>query len=111
MDKDIRKILLHETVEKRTELSTNHRARFQQKLQEELHIEKSNKRKGYQWLYIAASVVIFGGIGLTFFSKTNTVVEQPIVDLQNNTDSPQTQSISLGSVSPELKTIEAYYSN
>ena len=111
MDKDIRKILLHETVEKRTELSTNHRARFQQKLQEELHIEKSNKRKGYQWLYIAASVVIFVGIGLTFFSKTNTVVEQPIVDLQNNTDSPQTQSISLGSVSPELKTVEAYYLN
>lgn len=107
MHKDIREILKNNT-EHKVELSTNHRARFQQKLMEELHEEKRPHKKTYRWLYIAASIVLLVSLGVNFYSiKT--------IDIPNGNDSKtkttQTTQISLGSISPELKTIEAYYIN
>ncbi|WP_299161610.1 hypothetical protein [uncultured Tenacibaculum sp.] len=103
--KDIREILKKD-VEKKAELSTNHRLRFQQKLMEELH-EKPSTKKSYQWLYIAASIVVLLGLGIKFYPTGGDVVS-PIVNINPNT---QTNQISLGNVSPELKNLETYYVN
>ncbi|MGG8495831.1 hypothetical protein ACQY1Q_05405 [Tenacibaculum sp. TC6] len=104
MHKDIREILKNNT-EHKVELSTNHRARFQQKLMEELHEEKKPRKKTYRWLYIAASIVMLVSLGVNFYSiKT--------IDTSNGDETKiQTNQISLGSISPELKTIETYYIN
>lgn len=103
--KDIREILKKD-VEKKAELSTNHRLRFQQRLMEELH-EKSLAKKSYQWLYIAASIVVLLGLGIKFYPTGGDVVS-PIVNINPNT---QTNQIRLGNVSPELKNLETYYVN
>ncbi len=103
MSKDIREILKKD-VESSVELSTNHRRRFQQKLMEELH-EKPAVKKSYQWLYTAASIVLLLGLGITFYPTGNIV--EPI----NTVNIEDINKISLGNVSPELKTIESYYVN
>ncbi len=103
MSKDIREIL-KENVENSERLSTNHRQRFQQKMMEELH-EKPSVKKSYQWLYIAASVVLLVSLGIQFY-PTNSI-ETPANVISNQ----PTNEISLGSISPELKTVEAYYVN
>ena len=99
MSKDIREILKNKS-EDNVKLSTNHRQRFQQKMMNELH-DKSSKKKSFQWLYAAASIVILLGLGITFYPSEN--INTPI----NNS----TKTISLGNVSPELKSIESYYIN
>lgn len=108
MSKDIREILQQKNEKKET-LSANHRARFQQKLMEELHDAPEVKKKNYQWLYVAASIVLLLGLAVTFYPKGGGEIVEPVVDL--NSGSAETQHISLGSISPELKTVEAYYIN
>ncbi|TDQ27919.1 hypothetical protein [Tenacibaculum caenipelagi] len=103
MSKDIREILKNE-VENTEKLSTNHRQRFQQKLLDELHTTPRTK-KSYQWLYIAASVVLLVSLGIQFY-PTNTV--DPII---NEVPKEIRNQISLGTISPELKTVEDYYVN
>ena len=107
MPKDIREIL-DKKVENKANLSMNHRERFQQKLQTELH-SKPKKKQSFRWMYIAASIVLLVSLIVKFYPTENTIIETPtpVVDLKENT-SPQ---ISLGTISPELKTIEAYYNN
>ncbi|MEE4001390.1 hypothetical protein V1T75_13680 [Tenacibaculum sp. FZY0031] len=102
MSKDIREILKN-NVENTERLSTNHRQRFQQKLLDELHATPSTK-KTYQWLYIAASIVLLVSLGIQLY-PTNTVA--PITELPKETQN----QISLGAISPELKTVEDYYVN
>ncbi|MDE0535401.1 hypothetical protein [Tenacibaculum sp. L6] len=103
MSRDLREILKNE-VENSTELSTNHRQRFQQKLLDELH-EKPSTRKSYQWLFVAASIMLLVSIGVKFYPTNN--IESDIIDIP---EEYRTQ-ISLGSISPELKTVEDYYVN
>ena len=103
MSKDIREIL-KEKVEGPLELSANHRLRFQQKLMEELH-NKPPVKKSYQWLYAVASIVLLVGLGIKFYPTKNIEVPINIVSKKYN------RQISLGNISPELKTIEAYYIN
>lgn len=103
MSKDIREIL-KEKAKDASELSTSHRLRFQHKLMEELH-NKPSVKKSYNWLYVAASIVFLLGFGYTFYPTDN--IETPINVVPNT----YKQQISLGTISPELKTIEAYYVN
>ncbi|CAM1346670.1 hypothetical protein [Tenacibaculum insulae] len=103
MSKDIREILKKE-VENSVELSTNHRQRFQQKLMEELQ-EKPSIKKSYKWLYVAASIVLLVSLGIQFY-PTNTI-ETPIKEIPEE----YKNNISLGTISPELKTVESYYVN
>ncbi|RLK06610.1 hypothetical protein [Tenacibaculum discolor] len=103
MSKDIREILKN-NVENTERLSTNHRQRFQQKLMDELH-EKPSTKKSYQWLYIAASIVLLVSLGIQFY-PTN-IVDPIITELPKETQN----QISLGAISPELKTVEDYYVN
>ncbi len=103
MSKDLREIVKKD-IENSVELSTNHRKRFQQKLLSELH-QKPVVKKTYQWLYVAASVVLLLGLGVNFFSKNTT--ETNLKEAPNEIP----HQISLGTISPELKTVEDYYTN
>ena len=98
MSKDIREIMKKYTEEK-TSLSANHRSKFELRLQKEVHRQKSSKGI-YYWLQIAATIVLMLSVGLGYYSSNTS---GPI--------DPQTKDISLGSLSPELKSIESYYVN
>ncbi|RBW60365.1 hypothetical protein DS884_04860 [Tenacibaculum sp. E3R01] len=107
MDKDIRDILKNNT-NNNVKISSKHRVRFQQKLLSELH-EKPSKIKKYKWLYVAASIVLLVGVGIKF-SKTN-IEGESLPKITNSVELNNDSQISLGSISPELKTIESYYIN
>ncbi len=107
MDKDIRDILKNNT-NNNVKISSKHRERFQQKLLSELHEKPSNK-KNYKWLYVAASLVMLVGVGIKFF-QTNIEGEE-LPKITNSVELNNDSQISLGSISPELKTIESYYIN
>ncbi|CAL2078307.1 hypothetical protein [Tenacibaculum sp. 190524A02b] len=111
MHKDMRDIVKNNQGEKAT-LSKNHRARFQDKLHKEFHKDEVKlKSKSYQWLYVAASIVILVGLGITFYPKSGGIEgsNQPPIVTTNTKEN--ISEISLGSISPELKTIETYYTN
>ncbi len=108
MHKDIREILKDNTSNK-DKLSSNHRSRFQDKLMKELHEEKKEKFS-YKWLFAAASIVLLLGVTFQIYMNTTTIDPQPIHQEDNEVNS-NIQRISLGSISPELKTVESYYVN
>ena len=95
MPKDLRELLKNEQMQTR-KLSKNHRISFEAKLQQELHRTKKNYN---QFLKIAASFVIIVGLVSMFYFFNNPVEDVPKI----------AKIESLGSISPELKTIESYY--
>jgi hypothetical protein len=79
-------------------LSANHRNNFQDRLLKEVQ-HQPNKRN-YRWLQVAASIVLIVSLAIGYFGTETTPGEiKP------------TKEISLGSLSPELKSIEKYYEN
>jgi len=99
MPKDIRKIL-ENYPEESVNLSADHSNKFESKLMKELHQEKTNRKPIY-WLSIAASIALLVTVGIQFIPD---IPDNPPVVKQEN-------KISLGTISPELNTIEAYYVN
>ena len=98
MPKDIRE-MLENYPEETANLSSNHSNKFESKLMKELHQEKQkSKHLTYKWLSIAASIALLISVAIQVFDKKP--IEQPIKN-----------EISLGSISPELNTIETYYTN
>jgi len=93
MPRDIREIL-NEEQSNSLKLSNDHRKKFDERLAELDH----PKRKNYQFLKIAASIIIILSLGY-FFVPKNTI-EQPVDD---------TKIVNIGNVSPEMKQIENYY--
>ena len=94
MPKDIRN-LLKDFKDEKIELSNDHQTKFKARLIEELHPKKTS----FQWLYVAASIVLLLGLSITFYPTENIELIEP------------SKEISLGSISPEFKTIETYYTN
>ena len=79
------------------ELSNDHRSVFEKKLQSELH---SSSGGSYQYLMIAASVVMLFALGYVFnFTQSNP---------RDQITAPSAK-VSLEEFSPELKKIENYY--
>ncbi len=95
MSKDIREIMKNYKNED-VSLSANHRNKFEDRLLKEVHHQP--KKRNYRWLQIAASVVIIVSLAIGYFGIETT-----------SKDSKPTKEISLGSLSPELKSIENYY--
>jgi len=95
MQKDIKKIIETEFKNSKKELPINHRDRFKEKLQKELHKKQSNKNI---LLKIAAVAILVISV-LAIFNKSN--VEE--IEIK--------EKYTLGSLSPELKKIENYYNN
>lgn len=100
MPKDIRK-MLENYPEESGSLSKNHSINFENKLMKEIHQDKP-KRQTYKWLSIAASFALLISVAVQFYPKD--IIETPST-VQNE------KKISLGSISPELNTIEKYYTN
>nr|WP_298994614.1 hypothetical protein [uncultured Polaribacter sp.] len=99
MQRDIKKEL-ESYQEEKVVLSANHEIKFQDKLFTELHQEKP-KKNTFNWLSIAASVILLVSIGLHFYTNSN-IEEDPKIE---------TKEITLGTISPEFNTIETYYIN
>ena len=98
MSKDIREIMKSYEVQAPS-LSANHRNKFQERLLKE--VQKQPKKKKYRWLQIAASVSLIVSLSIGYLN-TDTEEEIPIRN---------TKEIRLGSLSPEFKSIENYYTN
>jgi hypothetical protein len=97
MSKNIKEIMKDYTKEE-ISLSANHRNKFQGRLLKEVHHQP--KKKNFRWLQIAASVVIIVSLAIGYIGFES-----------NTTEIKPTKEISLGSLSPELKSIESYYVN
>ncbi|MFD2567931.1 hypothetical protein [Pseudotenacibaculum haliotis] len=100
MPKDIRK-MLENYPEESVNLSSKHEHKFEAKLMKELHPEKSRKRPVF-WLSVAASLALLVTVGVQLLYQ-----KPPITPPTTE----ETNKISLGKISPELNTIETYYTN
>ena len=101
MPKDIRK-MLENYPEESVNLTANHANKFEAKLMKELHQEKSNRKPIY-WLSIAASLALLVTVAIKFYPDVIKEDPKPPIEQENK--------ISLGDISPELNTIESYYTN
>ncbi|MFK8060794.1 MAG: hypothetical protein AB8B78_11975 [Polaribacter sp.] len=101
MQQDVRDVLKN-FKEDKVALSANHTSKFEDLLQQEIQPQKP-KKKSFKWLSIAASIVLLISLGIKFY---------PVKNIEKDTEtSPVQEKISLGSISPEFKTIENYYKN
>lgn len=96
MLKDMRNIV-EDFEEKNVELSIEHQSKFQDKLNKELH----SKKRSFKWLYMAASIVLLFAVAIQHYPTE--IIEKPVKN--------RSAAITLGSLSPELKSIESYYKN
>ena len=96
MSKDIREIMKNYQA-REASLSVNHRKKFEDRLLQEVH--QHPKRKEFRWLKIAASIAILVSMSIVFFT----------VDLNSKPEDTPLKQVSLGSLSPEFKSIENYY--
>lgn len=107
MGQDLRKLFERERESKKYPMKEGHEARFLQRLEAELPVEE--KRNGFFWLRIAASVVVLLGIGTYFFLHKST--ERPIKNtvVAKEDVVSEKKGISLGDLSPDFEKIENYY--
>lgn len=99
MQQKNRKIRDH-FLEEDIDLSMHHEDKFKEKLFRELHPKKS-KVKTFQGLSIAASILLLISFGFYF----------QITDKPDTITEAKKSKLSLGTISPELKSIETYYIN
>ena len=101
MAQDIRDLLKQDLQEQNKKMPENHEARFLDKLNKVLPEQQKSK---FNWLQIAASIVLFVGLGFGAFKYFNNPV---VLEDNNNTTFANTKT--LGDVSPDLKKVEDYY--
>ncbi len=104
MGQDLRKMFEVEAENDTSKLTSGHEDRFLNKLDKAI----PEKKKGnYPFLWLAASVVILVALGVWYQmgQQSKIPVETEIVE----TEVQQSDGLSLGDISPELKKIENYY--
>ena len=102
MAKDIRDLFEADNKQSTERMPSGHEVRFLNKLETAL---PEKKKQEFNWLSIAASVVVFLGLcfgGFQFFNAENT---QGITV----TDVAPIETKTLGDISPNLKKVEDYY--
>ncbi len=104
MARDIRELfkddkMTHENMPK------NHQERFLEKLDKVMPIVSKSK---FNWMRIAASVVLFIGLGSAVFKFFQPRVDKP-ADLEVVTTKGTVETKTLGDISPGLKKVEDYY--
>ena len=112
MQKDIRK-MMSAYKDENIELSSKHTEKFKALLTQEIHQQKP-KKKSYKWVSIAASIVLLVSVGIHYYPTEKGLTKGDAETSYNNRDaetSSALRQISLGTISPELNTIETYYTN
>lgn len=99
MAQDIRDLFKNETL-KHEDMPKNHESRFLEKL--EATFPKEKKPLKFNWLNIAASVVVLIGLSFGAYSVLNN-------NTQNSDALADVKIKTLGDVSPDLKKVEDYY--
>lgn len=112
MARDIRQLFKEEQEQTGFDvLPKGHESRFLEKLENELP-QASSKSK-FNWLSIAASVVLFIALGFggyNYFKTDNARVIAPTPELVNTeTKEEPVKTKTLGDLSPDLKKVEDYY--
>lgn len=100
MAQDLRNLFEEDKLAQRAKMSQDHEARFLEKLNKELPVEK--KSSGFSFLNIAASVVVLLGLSHGAYTYFNTPFVEPVKVVD-------TDLKTLGDVSPDLKKVEDYY--
>lgn len=102
MAKDIRDLFEADNKLQKDTMPTGHELRFINKLETALPAKKATK---FSWLSIAASAVVFLGLGFGVFQFLNS--EEPQNTIIAEVEVSDTKTI--GDISPDLKKIEDYY--
>lgn len=102
MAQDLRNLFEKDRLTQRAKMSQDHEARFLEKLDKELPIEK--KSSGFSFLNIAASVVVLLGLSFGAYKYFQTPI-----DVESKQEVVDTDLKTLGDVSPDLKKVEDYY--
>ncbi|WP_299363319.1 hypothetical protein [Winogradskyella sp.] len=104
MAQDLRNLFEKDSKLQSAKMSNGHEARFLEKLEKELPVEK--KSSGFSFLSIAASVVVLLGLSFgtyQFFQNSGEIEpDQPTVV-------EASEIKTMGAFSPELKKVEDYY--
>ena len=102
MAQDLRNLFEKDSKAQHAKMSEGHEARFLERLNKELPVEK--KSSGFSFLNIAASVVVL--LGLSFgayqFFKGDIIIDPPV-------DNKVAEIKTMGDFSPDLKKVEDYY--
>ncbi|MBJ6367918.1 hypothetical protein [Snuella sedimenti] len=102
MARDIRELFKEGAMSLNETMPDNHQERFLEKLNKALPEEK---KYNYSWIKIAASIVLFLGVGFgayNFFQPNKNI---PVTEVDTTTTLKKT----LGDISPGLKKVEDYY--
>jgi hypothetical protein len=101
MAQDIRELIKQEEKLVNDKMPLNHEVRFLKKLDKALPVKKKSH---FNWLQMAASIVVLFGLSFGAFKYFKT--EQPIDTI---VDTKTVPTKTLGDVSPGLKKVEDYY--
>ncbi len=85
------------------ELPVNHREIFKKRLEEEMH---ENSKSRFQFLKIAASIVIIMSLGIIAYQFDYSGNSQEITQTEGE---PEKKINSMADISPDLKKVEDYY--
>ncbi|NAS29799.1 hypothetical protein GTQ40_02340 [Flavobacteriaceae bacterium R38] len=108
MGQDLRELFKNQEKLPSYKMKEGHEDRFFKKLEEELPVSKKNNM--FLFMKIAASVIVIITTGLLINKLMNS--DQPIEGpevVTTEKETPKTNQITLGNVSPELKKVEDYY--
>ncbi|WP_044399522.1 hypothetical protein [Lacinutrix sp. Hel_I_90] len=103
MAKDIRDLFDADNKRSKDPMPNNHEARFLSKLEKAL---PQKKQTTFNWLAIAASIVVL--LGVTFGGVHYFKTVKPSVEVVE-TEGPEAKTKTLGDISPDLKKVEDYY--
>jgi len=92
-------------------LSEGHELRFEARLKEAFPQPKKSKGNSFFYLKIAASVVVFLGLGYFVFMGDGVEPVGPEVVETTPVVDNQTPVLTLGDLSPDLKKVEDFYTN
>lgn len=101
MAQDLKKLLREESKVSNQKMPDGHQARFLDKLDEQLPEQPEKKMFSFNFMKIAASVVILLGLGYATFQFVGIEKNEPVEVVET------TKGIE--EVSPELKKVEDYY--
>jgi len=104
MAQDIRELFKNEQKVTQETMPENHQERFLEKLNQAMPVEKKTK---FNWLQIAASLVVL--LGLSFGAFKYFQPSAAVVPESNVATTETVETKTLGDVSPGLKKVEDYY--